>query len=144
MDKSNLKKQLIALGVWEMFAWKRELQPLAHLLREDEKILAATSGVLEGRRWLLAVTPRRYLFVSANLIGGVETFELALSEVIGCTGKNGFLFGRLRLELKAQADRGKDESTQGGRQKEFLELRNVSKKTIQQVVSSVAELNLQR
>jgi hypothetical protein len=141
MDKSQLKKQLIVLGVWELFAWKRELQPLAHLLREDERILAATSGVLEGRRWLLAVTHRRYLFVSASLIGGAETFELAPGDVMGCSGKNGFLFGCLRIELKSSGDLGQDETAGGGRKSGILELRNVPKKTIPPMVSAVADLS---
>jgi len=144
MEKSRLKQRLRELGVWEFLAWKRELQPLASLLRDDEDLLAVTSGVVKSQRWVVAVTGGRLLFVRASLIGGAEAFEIAPADILSCEGKRGWFFGSIRLEVRAgQADEDGIPLIGDGSHT-LLDLRNVPKGTVAQVVKAVAGLSEER
>jgi hypothetical protein len=101
ISKETLKAKLVPLGIWEDLAYRREIDLLCLSLLPRENPEAATSGVLKGRRWLVALTDRRILFLRKGLTAaGTEVREFPLDRIRSANGKRGILFGRIEVDIE--------------------------------------------
>lgn len=102
MTKKEIQNRLTELGLQSLYGYRRELKALPQLLADDENLNGITSGVYQGRRWLLAVTHKRMIFVTANTLSGVEVKSFDLSQLVKTSNKKGFLFAAITLNLQEE------------------------------------------
>lgn len=96
-EREVVAEQMAALGGFHSwFTWK-ERAYLHNVLAAEESILAMTSGLLEGRAWLVTVTDRRVLLLDKGLFYGVRQMELPLSHISSVAYKTGLAFGMIQL-----------------------------------------------
>ena len=70
MNKNLLEKRLRDLSLYSDFYFRKELKPLAQLLRDDEQLNCILTGVHEANRKMVAVTDQRILIIYAATLGG--------------------------------------------------------------------------
>ena len=70
MNKILLEKRLRDLSLYSDFYFRKELKPLAQLLRDDEQRNCILTGVHEANRKMVAVTDKRILILYAATLGG--------------------------------------------------------------------------
>ena len=70
MNKILLEKRLRDLSLYSDFYFRKELKPLAQLLRDDEQLNCILTGVQDANRKMVAVTDKRILILYAATLGG--------------------------------------------------------------------------
>ena len=81
MDKRSLEKRLQELGLYSSYFQRKELKPLAQMLKEGEQLNCILTGVYEGNRSMLAVTDSRLLIIYAGALGSGE-FKVVKREAV--------------------------------------------------------------
>ena len=81
MNKYDLEKRLRELGLYSNYFQRKELKPLAQMLKEGEQLNCILTGVYNGNRSMLAVTDRRVLIIFAGVLGTGE-FKVVKREAV--------------------------------------------------------------
>ncbi len=97
-NKNYFREELKKLpGFYENFT-KKEISHLEEMLIPEEKVLAATSGVMNGNTWLIACTSKRIIFIDKGMIYGVKHSEVMIEKVNAVFFKNGMVLGEIHIE----------------------------------------------
>ena len=80
-----------------LLGW-RELRQLPKVLAEREALLSFTAGALAGRKWLVALTDRRLLFLSKGLLSRLQQTSIDLGKVQAVSSHLGIFSGKLVIE----------------------------------------------
>ena len=81
MNKHELEKRLRELGLYSSFFQRKELKPLAQMMKEGEQLNCILTGIFEGNRSMLAVTDRRLLIIFSGALGSGE-FKVIKREAV--------------------------------------------------------------
>lgn len=82
----------------DRFFTKKELRHLPSILADGEQVLAFTSGLMEGRTWLITLTDRRIIFLDKGLIFGLKQTSIDLDKVNAISGETGLFLGTIQIE----------------------------------------------
>ena len=72
MDKKALENRLRELSIYSDFYYRKELKPLAQLLKEGEQLNCVITGVNEANRKMVAITDQRILIIFSGALGSGE------------------------------------------------------------------------
>lgn len=78
---AEVKKQIDAYPHRYIFWTQKEIRALPEILDPDEKILAVTSGFIDGSTWLLTCTNRRLIFLNRGMIYGLRQIQMPLDRI---------------------------------------------------------------
>jgi hypothetical protein len=82
----------------DQFFTKKELHYLPEILREDEDVLAFSSGLMDGNTWLITLTNKRIIFLDKVMIWGLKQTSIDLEKINSISGKTGLIFGDIFIE----------------------------------------------
>lgn len=82
----------------DQFFTKKELNYLPEILREDEDVLAFSSGLMDGNTWLITLTNKRIIFLDKGMIWGLKQTAIDLEKINSISGKTGLIFGDIFIE----------------------------------------------
>jgi len=119
----DIWEQIRALEHRYVFYTKKEIRYLPEILADEERILALTSGFLNGTTWLCVCTNRRVLFLDRGILFGLRQIQMNLDRIQSIDSSYTIFFGRIRLWDGASA----------------IEVRMVLKSSIQPFVRTVQE-----
>jgi hypothetical protein len=119
----NIWEQIDALPHRYIFYTKKEIRYLPEVLGDNERILALTSGYLNGSTWLCVCTNRRVLFINRGMFWGLRQIQMNLDRIQSIDSSYTIFFGRIRLWDGASA----------------IEVRMVLKSSIQPFVRTVQD-----
>ncbi|WP_294584879.1 PH domain-containing protein [uncultured Staphylococcus sp.] len=80
-ELSKIYKRFNEIGVHDLFGTKKEVKELPLLLKENEKIMYATSGLFEGNTYLIICTDKRLLFLDKGMIYGLKFHEFPFDKI---------------------------------------------------------------
>lgn len=89
--------QINALPEKYIFFTRKEIRYLPELMAEDEKILALTSGFMNGKTWLGVCSDRRVLFLDRGIIYGLRQMQMNLDRIQSIDSSFGLIFGTIRV-----------------------------------------------
>ena len=72
MDKKALENRLRELSIYSDFYYRKELKPLAQLMKEGEQLNCVITGVNEANRKMVAITDQRILIIFSGALGAGE------------------------------------------------------------------------
>lgn len=93
----NIQAQIDALPEKYVFFTQKEIRYLPEILADDEKILALTSGFMQGKTWLGVCTDRRVLFLDRGIIYGLRQLQMNLDRIQSIDSSFGLVFGSIRV-----------------------------------------------
>ena len=93
----SVQVQIEALGQVGTFGTKKEIAHLPEILHDDEKILALTSGFLNGNTWLITLTQSRIIFLDKGMLYGLKQVETPLDKINSVEHKTGLIFGEFAI-----------------------------------------------
>ena len=117
MDKKSLEKRLQELGIYSNYFQRKELKPLAQMMKEGEQLNCILTGVYNGNRSMLAVTDSRLLVIFAGALGSGE-FKVVRREAV----KNRWFNKKLLFSeagFATESERFVFANTQGGMKELF-------------------------
>ncbi|MCY1570213.1 PH domain-containing protein [Staphylococcus pettenkoferi] len=94
-ELSKIYKRFNEIGVHDLFGTKKEVKELPLLLKENEKIMYATSGLFEGNTYLIICTDKRLLFLDKGMIYGLKFHEFPFDKINSVSYKKGIMFGQI-------------------------------------------------
>jgi hypothetical protein len=119
----NIQQQIRALPHRYIFYTKKEIRSLPDILGEREKILALTSGYMQGNTWLCVCTDQRLLFLDRGMFFGLRQVQMNLDRIQSIDASGAIFFGSIRVWDGASS----------------IEVRMVLKSSIQPFVRTVQE-----
>lgn len=93
----EVKQQIKDLGYADTFGTKKEIKYLPEILKEDEKVLGLTSGLMDGNTWIIAFTKKRIIFLDKGMFYGLKQVETPLSKINSIEHSTGFLMGDIAI-----------------------------------------------
>lgn len=93
----QVQAQIAALPQKYIFFTQKEIRYLPEVLAEDEKILALTSGFMQGTTWLAVCTDRRVIFLDRGIIYGLRQLQMNLDRIQSIDSGHGLIFGTIRV-----------------------------------------------
>ncbi len=93
----QIHAQIDALPEKYVFFTRKEIRYLPEVLADDEKILALTSGFMQGKTWLGVCTDRRVLFLDRGIIYGLRQLQMNLDRIQSIDSSFGLVFGTIRV-----------------------------------------------
>lgn len=124
VDKSVIDQQIQALGQFDKFFTKKEINYLPEVIVPGETIKGLTSGFHDGNTWLITITNRRLLFLDKGMIYGLKQMEMPLDQISTISHKTGLMFGELQI------------STSGGTKK----VEQIDKKDVAKIAQMISDL----
>jgi hypothetical protein len=97
----EIRKRLRQLGLESEYGYRAEAKLIPGVLEADEELQRISSGVREGQRWILLLTPRRLLFLAKPTMGDHRSVALPREAIRRVDGKRGVFFARLEIESDA-------------------------------------------
>lgn len=97
MDLATVQDQLKQAGVTDLFGTKKEVRALPTILTDDEQIVYATSGLVDGNTVLVLLTQTRILFIDKGLLYGIKSTEIPLDMVNGVSYGKGLILGKVAV-----------------------------------------------
>lgn len=97
VDKNVIDDQLGALGEFDQWFTKKEINYLPEVINEGEQIKAITSGVFEGNTWLIFATDHRLIFLDKGMLYGLKQLEMPMSQITGISHKVGLVMGEIEI-----------------------------------------------
>ena len=82
---------------------RKEVKELPHILRENEQIKNAATGMLESSYCLLVVTDQRVILVDKGLIYGLKVHEIGYDKLSSIEYETGLVFGELLFTTSGSA-----------------------------------------
>ena len=93
----EVKQQVADLKYADTFGTKKEIKYLPEILKDDEKILGLTSGLMDNNTWLIAFTHKRVIFLDKGMIYGLKQIEIPLRKINSIEHKTGIMFGEIHI-----------------------------------------------
>lgn len=93
----DLFQHLNYIGVTDLFGTKKEVKELVLLLKENETVMYATSGFLEGNTYLIVCTDARLLFLDKGMVYGLKKLEFPFDKINSVAYKVGLVFGEMEV-----------------------------------------------
>lgn len=90
-------KRIAQLSGDDQFFTKKELNYLPELLQEGEQVLCFSSGLMDNKTWLLALTDTRIIFINKGIIYGTTHSITNLDKVNSIEGNTGLIFGDIAM-----------------------------------------------
>jgi hypothetical protein len=78
---AEVKQQIAAYPHRYIFWTQKEIRALPEVLDDDERVLAVTSGFMDGVTWLLTCTNRRLIFLHCGMIFGMRQVQMPLDRI---------------------------------------------------------------
>lgn len=98
MQKLNdIWKQINALPHRYVFYTRKEIRALPSILGDNERILALTSGFMDGKTWLAVCTDRRVIFMNRGMFFGLKQKQMNLDRIQSIDSSHVIFFGSIRL-----------------------------------------------
>ncbi|MFT8709685.1 MAG: PH domain-containing protein [Sporolactobacillus sp.] len=97
MTIEEIKKRFKEVHVADTFGTKKEIKELPMILKDDETIMYATSGLFKNNTWLIVVTDQRVLFLDKGMVFGLKQVEIPLDKVNSVSFKTGLLLGKVTI-----------------------------------------------
>lgn len=94
---TNIKKQFEEAGVSDLFGTHKEVRSLPEILSDNERILYATSGFINGQTVLIVLTQNRILFINRGLIYGTQNKEIPLNKLNELSYNKGIMYGKITV-----------------------------------------------
>ena len=104
MDRKRLDKRLQELSIYSNFYYRKELNALAQVIAEDERLNCVLTGVHEANRKMLAVTDRRLIIIFAGALAAKAVTVIQRSAVSEYRFDKKFLFSKLSFRTNNGAD----------------------------------------
>lgn len=117
MDKKDIESRLKELGIYSDYYYKLELKVLAKVLNFDEVLNSVITGVLDGRRRMIAVTDFRLIVVAAGAISAADVLVIRRDAIKSWKFNRKFLLSSVEIETEGKSFLFKQ--TQAGQQKLF-------------------------
>lgn len=114
-------KHLQDIGATDLFGTKKEVKTLVSLLKENEQVLYATSGLLDGNTYLIVCTNVRLLFLDKGMVYGLKKLESPFSKINSVSYKVGMIFGEILVH------HGSDS----------MLIKNIMKNTVEKMASTI-------
>lgn len=80
-----------------LFWTSKEVRSLPHILEDDERILAITSGFVNNDTWLLVCTDRRVIFLDRGWLYGLKQIQMPLNRINSIDHEIGIAFGTISV-----------------------------------------------
>ena len=93
----QIQQQIRNLPHRYIFYTKKEIRYLPEILGDDEKILALTSGYMNGNTWLCVCTSQRLLFIDRGMIFGLRQVQMNLDRIQSIDASSAIFFGAIRV-----------------------------------------------
>lgn len=90
-------KQINALPHKYVFYTRKEIRALPEILNDGERILALTSGFVDGKTWLAICTDRRVIFLNRGMFFGLRQKQMNLDRIQSIDSSHIIFFGTIRL-----------------------------------------------
>ena len=94
MNRKALDRRLQELSIYSEFYNRKELNALAQVLADDEKLNCILTGVNEGDRKMLAITDRRLMVIFAGALAAKDFVVVQRSAVKEYRFEKKFLFSK--------------------------------------------------
>lgn len=98
MDKRDIESRLKELGIYSDYYYKLELKVLAKVLNVDETLNSIVTGVVDGRRRMVAVTDFRIIIVAAGAISAAEVMVIRRNAIKSWKFNRKFLLSSIEIE----------------------------------------------
>lgn len=93
----EVRKQLSRIKTAEIFGTKKEIKYLPEILSHDEVIKCLTSGMMDGKTWLVVCTSKRVIFLDKGMFYGLRQSEIPLNKINSINQSSGFFFGTISI-----------------------------------------------
>ena len=93
----EVKRQIDAYPHRYIFWTKKEIRALPEILKNDEKIRAVTSGMMDGTTWLTVCTNQRLIFLNRGMFYGLRQVQLPLDRIQSIDHSAGIGFGSISV-----------------------------------------------
>jgi hypothetical protein len=93
----EIQEQVKSLPIKDTFGTKKEIKELPKILKEDERVLALTSGLMDNNTWLIVLTHRRVIFLDKGMIYGLKQVETPLEKINSIEHKIGMIMGEIHI-----------------------------------------------
>ena len=103
--KKELRKeyQRIAQATGDTrFFTKKELYHLPKILLHGEQVLAFSSGMMDGKTWLIVLTDRRVVFLDKGMLYGLRQTTVPINKISAVSGETGILFGKIAIGVGSE------------------------------------------
>ena len=104
MDRKKLDKRLQELSIYSDFYYRKELNALAQVIEENERLNCVLTGVNEGNRKMLAVTDRRLIIIFAGALAAKAVTVIQRSAVTEYRFDKKILFSKLSFHTSNGVD----------------------------------------
>ena len=97
-EELDLEYKRIAKEVGDdRFFTKKELRYLPEILMEREQIVAFSSGIMDGKTWLITLTDKRVVFLDKGMLYGLKQTSIPISKISSVSGETGMMFGKITI-----------------------------------------------
>jgi len=93
----EVKQQIEAYPNPYIFWTQKEIKALPKILDNHERIVALTSGLINGKTWLAVCTNRRLIFLNCNMFIGAEQAQMPLDRVQSIDHQFSLFFGSISV-----------------------------------------------
>jgi hypothetical protein len=101
VSRQIVDAQLDAIGDFHHFFTRREVSFLPEVLAASEIIHGMSSGLYEGKTWLIVITDLRLIFLDRGLLYGLKQTDLPLSQISSISHKTGLFFGEIQVSTSS-------------------------------------------
>jgi len=95
--KEEINRQIAAYPNPYFFWTGKEVRALPAIIDTGEHIKALTSGMLNGKTWLVVCTDRRLIFLNRGMLWGTEQVQMPLDRVQSIDHEFSWFFGSIRV-----------------------------------------------
>ena len=81
----------------DRFFTKKQLRYLPEILLEREQVVAFSSGMMDGKTWLIALTDKRIIFLDKGMLYGLKQTSIPISKISSVSGETGMMFGKITI-----------------------------------------------
>ncbi len=93
----QIEEQIGRLPHRYIFWTQKEIRALPEILDADERVVAITSGIMDGSTWLATCTNRRVIFLNKNMFFGAQQQQIALDRLQSIDHQYTIFFGEIRV-----------------------------------------------
>lgn len=93
----ELKEIINDISTDKQASKRKEVKELPHILRENEQIKNAATGLIESSYCLLVVTDQRVILVDKGILYGLKVHEIGYDKLSSLEYETGLVFGELRF-----------------------------------------------
>lgn len=102
MNKKDIETRLQELGIYSEYYYRLELKALAQLINIDESLNSVITGVVDGRRRMIAVTSYRIFIIASGALSSGEVTVIRRDAVKSWKFNKKFLISSVEIETEDQ------------------------------------------